>query len=291
MAKSKAEKEEIKQKYNHDDLPKIKNIFIYPYFCFMKLFCYAFFGVGAVILAVLVFPFFHIFIHDKKKFGITARSYVSHTFRFFINMMRVTGVIRLKNDDLEAMKNLRGKVIIANHPSILDFVFIMSFVPTATCIVRGSLLKTPVGGVIRQAYITNTTDFDEMCARCKELLELGCNVIIFPEGTRSPRHGRNSYKKGAARIALKTGANVQPVFIGGSDKYCLGKHDPWWSYNHVERLLYHFQLLSEIDVSQYKDLSEPIAAKHLTEKMEEVIRGAGDAYSQNHPLCKTLNTY
>ena len=130
-----------------------------------------------------------------------------------------------------------------------------------------------------------------MCARCKELLELVCNVIIFPEGTRSPRHGRNSYKKGAARIALKTGANVQPVFIGGRDKYCLGKHDPWWSYNHVERLLYHFQLLSEIDVSQYKDLSEPIAAKHLTEKMEEVIRGAGDAYSQNHPLCKTLNTY
>ncbi len=282
-------KDELYEKYNHDELPKIKNFLTYQYFSFMKLFCYLFFGTGAVLLAVLVFPFFHLFVHDKTKFGILARSYVSHTFRGFINMMRATGVVRVKNDDAEKMKNLRGKVIVANHPSILDFVFIMSYVPTATCIVRGSLLRTPLGGVIRQAYITNSTDFDVLCERCKELLDQGCNVIIFPEGTRTPRHGRNQYKKGAARIALKAGADVQPVFIGGSDKYCLGKHDPVWSYNHVERLLYHFQLLEPLSVAEYKDLSEPAAAKRLTEKMEETILAAGEAYAKNHPLCKTLN--
>lgn len=291
MAKSQKEKQELYEKYNHDDLPKVKNYLAFHVFSFLKLFCYAFFGIGAMVLAILVFPFFRIFIHDKKKFGIAARAYVSHTFRFFINMMRFLGVVRVKNDDREAMKNLRGKIIIANHPSVLDFVFIMSFVPTATCIVRGSLLKTPVGGVIRQAYITNTTDFDEMCARCKELLELGCNVIIFPEGTRTPRHGRNSYKKGAARIALKTGANIQPIFIGGSDKYCLGKHDPAWSYNHVERLLYHFMMQPEIDISEFKEMPEPVAAKHLTEKMCQVLTAAGEAYEKDHPLCKTTNNF
>ena len=280
---------EEKEKYNHRAIPKLDNIFTYPFLCIGKLFSYLFFGVGAVFLAIFVFPFIRLFHWNKESFGIAARAYVSHTFRFFINMMRVIGVVRVKNDYIEEMKNLHGTVIIANHPSVLDFVFIMAYVPTATCIVRGSLTKTPLRGVIKQAYITNTTNFDDMCAECKELLDDGCNVIIFPEGTRTPRHGKNSYKKGAARIALKAGANVQPILIAGSDKYSLGKHDPWWSYNHVEHLLYHFIMLPQIDISEYKDLSEAIAAKRLTEKMEEVIVTAGNSYNENHPLCKTVN--
>lgn len=286
MAKLTAEE---KEKYSHKDLPKIKNIFVYPFLCIGKLFSYAFFGVGAVFLAIFVFPFIRLFHRNKENFGIAARAYVSHTFRFFINMMRFIGVVKVKNDYIEEMKNLHGTVIVANHPSVLDFVFIMSFVPSATCIVRGTLTRTPLRGVIKQAYITNTTSFEEMCDECKKLLDDGCNVIIFPEGTRTPRHGKNSYKKGAARIALKAGANVQPILIGGSDKYSLGKHDPWWSYNHTEQMLYHFIMLPQIDISEYKDLSEPIAAKRLTEKMEEVIVGAGQEYTKNHPLCKTVN--
>lgn len=284
-------KKTIDPKYSHDDLPKVKNYLWYHYHCFMKLFSYLYFGVGAVILALLVFPWFHLFIHDKEKFGIKTRAFVSHTFRVFIKFMSIFDVIKLNVDEREALKNLRGKIIVANHPSVLDFVFIMSMVPTATCIVRGSLIHSPLGGVIKSSYITNTTDFDEMCEECKKLLNLGCNVIIFPEGTRTPRHGRNSYKKGAARIALKSGADVQPLYIGGSDKYCLGKNDPWWSYNHVEKLLYDFKVLEEIKIDQYKDKSEPIAAKHLTEKMEEVILAGAEAYCKgNHP-CKTLNNY
>lgn len=282
---------EEKARYDHSELPKPKNYLTYNYFCFAKDFCYVFFGLGAVILAVFVFPWIRLFNWNKEKFGIAARSYVSHTFRGFINMMRALGLIRVKNEYLKEMENLRGKVLIANHPSILDFVFIMAYVPTATCIVRGGLTKGPLRGVIKQAYITNTTSFDEMCEECKKLIKLGCNVIIFPEGTRTPRHGRNDYKKGAARIALKTGADVQPFFIGGTDKYCLGKHDPFWSYNPVERIIYDFQMLPEIKIADYKDLSEPVAAKRLTEKMCEVITAAGDAYSQNHPLCKTVNNY
>ncbi len=267
-------KEEIRAKYNHKGLPPVKNWLLYSYRAFMKLFFYVFFGLGSIVLAVVTFPWIRIFVHPEQKFQVAARAYVSHTFRFFVNFMSAARVITLKVDDREAFRNLHSTVIVANHPSMLDFVFIMSLVPNANCIVRGGLTHTVLAGVIKQAYIVNTLDFDELCRLCKETLDAKNNVIIFPEGTRTPRHGENPYKKGAARIAYYAKCNIQPVLVGGNDKYGLGKHDPVWSYNHTEKYVYDFKLLPQIEISEYENLSETIAAKRLTEKMQETIGAA-----------------
>lgn len=270
--------------------PKIKNIFLYSYYCISKIVAIISFGLGAIILAILVFPFIRLFTLHKKDFGIIARAYVSHTFRVFLRNLDICKTCHLQVEDRQAFRDIHSKVIIANHPSLLDFVYIMSLVPNSTCIVRGGLTHTPLRGVIKQAYITNTTDFDDVLVECKKLTDKGCNVIVFPEGTRSPRIGRNNYKKGAARIALYCGCDVQPMFIGGSDKYGLGKHDPLWSYNHVERYLYDIKMLPVISIGQFKELSETIAAKHLTEEMEKVIRSAGDEYAKTYTGL-TLNNF
>lgn len=273
---SKETKEEIQKKYNHKELPPVKNWFLYTYRAFMKLFFYVFFGLGSIFLAIFVFPWIRVAEHNKHKFQIKARAFVSASFRFFVNFMRITRVISLKVDDKNAWRNIHGKIIIANHPSMLDFVFIMSLVPNANCIVRGGLTKTVLAGVIKQCYIVNSLDFNELCGLCKQTLDEGNNVIIFPEGTRTPRHGKNPYKKGAARIAYYAKAGIQPVLVGGNDKYGLGKHDPFWSYNHTEKYIYDFSLLPEIKIDEYVSLTETIAAKRLTDKMEEVIYAAVD---------------
>ena len=283
-------KKELDEKYNHKDMPKIENYLFNFCGCFMKIFAMTVFGVGAVILAVFVFPFIRLFTLHRKDFGVVARAYVSHTFRVFLGFLNILHVSIRKVENEDDYRNIHSKIIIANHPSLLDFVYIMSLVPNSTCIVRGGLTKTPLRGVIKQAYITNTTTFEDMCVECKKLTDIGCNVIIFPEGTRTPRHGKNNYKKGAARIALYCGCDVQPIFIGGSDKYGLGKHDPLWSYNHVEPYLYDFKKLPVISIDEYKDLSEPIAAKRLTDKMEEVLKSAGDDYYTNYSG-KSRNNY
>lgn len=281
-------KKEIDEKYNHDELPKVKNWFLYVYRAFMKLFFYLFFGTGSIVLALLVFPWIRVFVHPKRKFQTAARAFVSGSFRFFINFMRLTGTVKLKVEDREKFKNLHSKIIIANHPSMLDFVFIMSLVPNANCIVRGGLTKTVLAGVIKQAYIVNSLDFDELCRLCKETLDDGNNVIIFPEGTRTPRHGSTQYKKGAARIAYYAGCDVQPILVGGNDKYGLGKHDPIWSYNHTEKYVYDFKLLPEIKIDEYKELTETIAAKRLTDKMQEVVIAAVDE-NDNHYITNRDN--
>ena len=283
-------KKELDEKYNHKDMPKVENYLFNFCGCFMKIFAMTVFGVGAVILAVFVFPFIRLFTLRRKDFGVVARAYVSHTFRVFLGFLNILHVSIRKVENEDDYRNIHSKIIIANHPSLLDFVYIMSLVPNSTCIVRGGLTKTPLRGVIKQAYITNTTTFEDMCLECKKLTDMGCNVIIFPEGTRTPRHGKNNYKKGAARIALYCGCDVQPIFIGGSDKYGLGKHDPLWSYNHVEPYLYDFKKLPVISIDEYKDLSEPIAAKRLTDKMEQVLNSAGDDYYANYSG-KSRNNY
>lgn len=283
-------KKELDEKYNHKDMPKIENYLFNFCGCFMKIFAMTVFGIGAVILAVFVFPFIRLFTLRRKDFGVVARAYVSHTFRVFLGFLNLLHVSIRKVENEDDYRNIHSKIIIANHPSLLDFVYIMSLVPNSTCIVRGGLTKTPLRGVIKQAYITNTTTFEDMCVECKKLTDMGCNVIIFPEGTRTPRHGKNNYKKGAARIALYCGCDVQPIFIGGSDKYGLGKHDPLWSYNHVEPYLYDFKKLPVISIDEYKDLSEPIAAKRLTDKMEQVLNSAGDDYYTNYSG-KSRNNY
>lgn len=262
---------EDEYRYGTADLPKPKNIFFYTYAATMKLVMYFIFGTGSIGLAILLFPLMKIFLHPQERFRKYARRAVSATFRFFIRLMCLAGVMRVRISDREAFRKLRSKVVVANHPSILDIVYLVSLLPNADCIVRGTLVHTPVVGVIRNLYIVNSLNFDDLLEQAKRSLEEGNCLIIFPEGTRTPRHGTNRYKRGAARIAIKTGSNVQPVYIGGNDKYGLGKNDAFFSYNRTERYFYDICLLPEIELTEYAGLEPQIASRRLTEKMHRRI--------------------
>lgn len=261
-------------RYDHSDLPEVKNRLFYIYGSLTKLFLYLFFGTGSVLLAIVVFPVLKICVHPKKKFQKAARAVVSQTFRFFMGMMHVMGVAAFDIPDRREFRNLKSKIIVANHPSMIDVVCLISLVPNADCIVRGSLAKSVYSGVIRQLYIVNSLGYEEMIDLCRKSLATGTNLIIFPEGTRTPRHGTNQYKKGAARIAIDTHCDVQPVYIGGTDKYGLGKHDSFFSYS--RRGMYHYNIfrLPEIRIADYEQIEPQIAAKRITDKMHEVIAEA-----------------
>ena len=57
-----------------------------------------------------------------------------------------------------------------------------------------------------------------------------------------------------------------PVHIGGTDKFGLGKKDPWTGFNPRERYVYNITKGEEINPEKYKDLSEPAAAKYITDE-------------------------
>ena len=266
----------IDPKYAADDLPKVKNPFSYLYRTFAKIFVYIFFGLGTLLICLFIFPLLHLFWRDKATFRKNGHYFISCVLGFVCNVMSFLRVSTYEVSDLKALRNLHSCIIVANHPSLLDVIYTFALVRNADCIIRAGLRNSPVAGIVRPLYIANDNDFDVMVAACEKSLKSGDNLIIFPEGTRTPRHGINPYKKGAARIALRTGCNIQPLHIAGGDKYGLGKHDPWYKVHPTHRYHYKFTVLPQITMDKYKDLEPAIAAKHLSDDMRAVIESIND---------------
>jgi 1-acyl-sn-glycerol-3-phosphate acyltransferase len=200
------------------------------------------------------------------------RRLVSFFFAVFVWEMRLLGILTLKVNNRNSLKNLHSKIVVANHPSLLDVVLLISLLPNADCIVNGLLGKRNILQVIvNTMYISNELDFAEISRRAANSLSKGNCVIIFPEGTRSVPGKPINLKKGAARLALETGYAIVPVHIGGNEKIGLRKHDTLLSFHPTQRYHYVFDILPPISIDEYKQMPSGAASKQLTEKIKEQI--------------------
>lgn len=275
-------KRNIDPRYSPKGLPPVKNLGLYIYRCIMKLlFCFIF-GTGGFIIGIIILPIMKIFLHPQKKFKKYARKFISLSFRFFILLMKLSGCMKVRIDDIKKYQSLTSKIVVANHPSLLDVVYLIALIPNADCIVRGGLSKGIFSRIIKNLYLVNTMGLDEMYILAKQSLADGNNLIIFPEGTRTPRHGVNKFKRGAAHIAYETDTDIQPVYIGGNDKYGLGKHDAFFSYNRTEKYFYDIKMLPAIQIKDFKEYEGQIAARKLTTKIHSEI--AAEAYLYDNKI-------
>ena len=92
-----------------------------------KLSSFAVFGISSLILGTSLFPLFHVLAgFSEKRFNVISRRFVNLFFRFFVKYIEVTGAMRLSVENRELLKGIKGKVVIANHPSLLDVVILFS---------------------------------------------------------------------------------------------------------------------------------------------------------------------
>jgi 1-acyl-sn-glycerol-3-phosphate acyltransferase len=251
------------------DLPSVTNWPLYIYRVAAKWFSFFAFGAATLLLVLVVFPFMRIFFHPSERLKKYGRRLVSSSMRGFVFLSHFLKVVDLKTDNRENFRHLSSKIVVANHPSLLDIVILLSLIPNADCIVNEHLKHNViVREVVRQLYILNSLDPENVFQACAESLKQGNCLIIFPEGTRTPRAGNAVIKKGAARIALFSGYNIVPVHIGGTDKYGLGKKDPWTGFNPRERYVYTIKMGTEISPEKYQNLSMPKAARKLTDEIK-----------------------
>jgi 1-acyl-sn-glycerol-3-phosphate acyltransferase len=257
-------------------LPPVRNRPLYVYRVLIKALFFLIFGAGTLILVFPVLPAMILLFHPREQFQRYARRLVSFSFRGFIRMMRVFRVLELETGERHIFKNLQSKIVVANHPSLLDVLMMISLIPNADVIVRGNLVENPiVSGVVRRLYILNSLDFETLTAACKESLARGNCIVIFPEGTRTPRSGEMRLKKGAARISLLTGAEIVAVRIGGTDKYGLGKHEPFISFNHTDKYIYRINIAGYLNPEKYARLEPPRAVRRLNTEILSLLRGTG----------------
>ncbi len=185
------------------------------------------FGVGGIILRLLVFPVINAWpVKDNKK-NQRGQLSVHYSFYVFIGLMHRLGVMTYEIEGLEKL-NRPGQLILANHPTLIDIVFLISRIPAANCIVKESLWQNPFikGAVTNAGYISNG-DSEKMISECVAYLKTGGTLVIFPESTRTVPYQPYKFQRGAAHIALQANVTVTPVIISCNPS-TLTKQEKWY---------------------------------------------------------------
>ena len=168
---------------------------------------FSLFGIGGVLLRVLIFPLLSLLPGDSLARRTRARAVVSKTFYLFVRFMYRSGVLTYEVEGIERLGQ-PGQMVIANHPSLIDVVFLIGLVRHANCVVKQSLWNNPFTRTPLRCseYISNDGSMD-MLDTAAEALKSGQTLIIFPEGTRT-RPGQppapNWAKASAALASLVT---------------------------------------------------------------------------------------
>ena len=134
-------------------------------------FCFSVFGIGGLLLSLLLLPMQRLWLRDAHKSKIAARYTVHVSFKFFIRLMRVLGVVDFDFPTVAELAHARGKILIANHPTLIDVVALISLLPNADCVVKSRLLSNPfMRGVIRSTGYLSNADPDGLLLECKFLI-------------------------------------------------------------------------------------------------------------------------
>jgi 1-acyl-sn-glycerol-3-phosphate acyltransferase len=237
---------------------------------------FALFGLGGLLLRLVVFPLLHLAVWRRARRVAAARTIIRMAFRAYVDVMRLLGVLRYEVRGLEKLER-RGLLILANHPTLIDTVFLMAFVHNADCIVKAALWNNPfTRGPVRAAgYISNagaSGDGGDLVRDCIASLEQGGNLIVFPEGTRTPAGGAIRLKRGAANVAVRGARDITPVVIR-CDPPTLGKGEKWWRVP-PRRVRFSLEVQDDVPVAPFTDgTSEVIAARRLTEFLQNYFTG------------------
>jgi 1-acyl-sn-glycerol-3-phosphate acyltransferase len=226
------------------------------------------FGLGGLLLWLLVFPALNLFVRDDTRRGRMARAWVGALFRLFVAWMRLLGLITYECHGLHRLQR-RGLLVLANHPTLIDVVFLIGLVPDANCVVKSTLANHPCtrGPVRATDYICNNSGAD-LLQTCVDKVKAGGNLIIFPEGTRTRPGHALKMQRGAAQIALRGGFSITPVHIR-CEPLGLYKGQPWWRV--AERPL-HFSIrvAEDLPVTPFLEAAggeAALAARRLTEHL------------------------
>ncbi|AQT60778.1 1-acyl-sn-glycerol-3-phosphate acyltransferase [Cellvibrio sp. PSBB023] len=201
-------------------------------------FSFALFGVGALLLALLLAPLIRLLPWSETRRRQLARHSIQRWVWLYVRIMRGLGLFTVEFDGVDALKQ-PGVLVVANHPTLLDAVLLMAVMPNATFIVKAAMAHNPITCwiVSLAGYIPNDEVGVELVEKAAAALRTGETLMIFPEGTRT-QGDTLILKRGAANIALAANCPLLPVMID-CQPMTLRKGEPWY---HIPVRAPHFVL-------------------------------------------------
>ncbi|MCE9993556.1 1-acyl-sn-glycerol-3-phosphate acyltransferase [Enterobacter asburiae] len=226
--------------------------------------CFALFGAGGLLLSLVWFNLLLIFQRDRAKRRTLARRSISASFRLFLTIARGIGVLDYRIQNLEALRADKGCLVVANHPTLIDYVLLASVMPETDCLVKSALLRNPfVSGVIRAADYLINRDADTLLNASQQRLAQGETLLIFPEGTRTRVGEAISLQRGAANIAVRCQRDLRVVLIHCSE-HLLDKQSRWYDIP-PNKPLFTVEVCDRVNIHDFYDASqqEPALAARL----------------------------
>ena len=228
---------------------------------------FAVFGLGGLALATFVFPIF-LFLPQTSRL-LRTRWVIHKSFGAFLWFMETMGIMRMEVIGAERLRDCGGALVLANHPTLIDVVAMISLMPRAGCVVKQALWTNPfLRGVVRAAGYISNCDSDRLIDDCADSLRKGYPIVMFPEGTRSRPGEPLAFQRGAAYIALRSRVPVVPVLIDCTPS-TLTKRERWYQ---IPSRRFHLRIEVRdpisIDRCIKSDWGQPIAARRLTRFLE-----------------------
>jgi 1-acyl-sn-glycerol-3-phosphate acyltransferase len=163
--------------------------------------------------------------------------YMMRAYRFSLRSWAAFGLMRYSIHGLDrADLPPPPWVIVANHPTLIDVLFIKAALPGVVVLVKSALFRAPS---LRRLFEA-CGDFkgperdEQRLGGGTEVLDIfvdrlraGRSVLVFPEGTRSPAWRLLRFRRGAAEAAIRAGVPIIPVFVL-ADPPTLKKGDKWY---------------------------------------------------------------
>lgn len=185
------------------------------------------FGLGGLALTLGCAPF--LLFPRRERFGPPARAAIRGTFDGWLRWMGLSGVVDVLFHGIIPARLPRGVVYVANHPTLVDAIFLLARLPETVCIFKPALLRSPFIGpaALLGGYVAGDAGVDGIRAAA-ERLTAGQSLLVFPEGTRTmPGAALNPLRPGFALIARRGRAAIQIIHVRSSPLMARKAH-PWW---------------------------------------------------------------
>jgi 1-acyl-sn-glycerol-3-phosphate acyltransferase len=165
-------------------------------------------------------------------------------------------------------------LIVANHPSLIDFIVLLKDFPNSVCLFKKQTKKNPIlADFVKVAgYVEGMDGTREASERiisdCCQRLDEGHHVVVFPEGTRSASNlsvGR--FRTTVFYAALKANVTIQPVSIYCAPSF-LGKKQSWTDFARQNNVMV-IEYLEPIDIKDFSH--EGVTPQAIAEESRQKI--------------------
>jgi 1-acyl-sn-glycerol-3-phosphate acyltransferase len=176
--------------------------------------CFLGFGLLGMLASLVFVPLLYLLPGGKCARERRAQWAIHKGFGLLVSAFGVFSLVRITHADIGHYRSTDASVIIANHPTYIDIVILLSLLPGAVCMVKNSVWNNPcMGPLVRAAGFFPNRDAAFFLKKASQAINEGKSVIIFPEGTRSWVDALQTFQRGAAQLALRSGSSITPILL------------------------------------------------------------------------------